>query len=609
MIRTMDERVMLVASEWVLVAAGVAAVILILVAAIRATNRRVLLPASAAVLAVLALFPTIVWVVAVPPSAAEGLSQLFFVAFPVLLATFPDGRFVPRWTMYAVIAYPVILIVNAHTGQWFMAQAWWFLVPTSMLALVGAQVHRYRRSSTTVEREQVRWVLLGTLVTVAIFQVLIVVDGDVAGAGPASEARAGLALLPLVAGVTIAFVRPRLVNVDVPLRLVLASWVAGLILVPLFWITWWVTQAMTDAAPRALLCSAVIALAAYPAIRVGLLVADRAVLRGRLRPEEAVALLGRRLAAEPDADNAPTAVASTVVDALGVPWARLRSDEPGLAAFAPAPEPRRNDLRSGDEFPIVYQGEQVAIIEVPPRSGESELTRQDRALLTQLTVHAGPALHGARAASALSDAHARLVLAREEERRQLRRELHDDLGPSLSGLALSAAAIATRAATVDPAISATARELQADIGDAVARSREISHGLRPAVLDDRGLEAAIRDRLGATPDLSIEIGPIGELPAAVDLAALRIVQEAVANARKHAAASACTVRVDREGSGLRVEVTDDGVGIPQAITPGLGLRSIRDRATELGGRAHVSQQSSGGTLVSVWLPVTGSVAP
>jgi signal transduction histidine kinase len=125
--------------------------------------------------------------------------------------------------------------------------------------------------------------------------------------------------------------------------------------------------------------------------------------------------------------------------------------------------------------------------------------------------------------------------------------------------------------------------------------------LRPAILDDRGLEAALRDRIDA--EVELRIGVLGTLPAAVDLATLRIVQEAVTNVRRHAAASVCQVSVDREGSGLRVEVADDGIGIPRVIAPGLGLRSIRERAAELGGRASVLRRPSGGTVVSVWLPV------
>ena len=258
----------------------------------------------------------------------------------------------------------------------------------------------------------------------------------------------------------------------------------------------------------------------------------------------------------------------------------------------------------GADFPVILRGELLARLHATPRAGESELSKRDRATLTAIAQHAAPALHGARAFIEATDAQAALVSAREEERRRLRRELHDDLGPALSGLALGAAAIAKRADAGAPELAASARELQADIGDAVERARQISHGLRPPVLDDRGLAAALRDRLG--DDVVWEIDELGDLPAAVDLAALRIVQEAVTNTRRHAAASVCRVRAQCDQAGLRIEIFDDGVGIPKGVTPGLGLRSIRERAAELGGRARVSRAEGGGTLVSVWLPIVAN---
>ena len=198
---------------------------------------------------------------------------------------------------------------------------------------------------------------------------------------------------------------------------------------------------------------------------------------------------------------------------------------------------------------------------------------------------------------------ASLVGARVEERRRLRRELHVDLGPALSGIGLGAEALARRADPIAPDLAATARELHGDILDAVGRAREISHDLRPAALDDLGLEAAIRTRLGGD-DIELAVAALGDLPAAVDLAALRIVQEAVTNVRRHAAASACRVEIRRDTGGLRIEVSDDGVGMPPTVAPGLGLRSIRGRAAELGGRARIGRPADGGTQVSVWLPIS-----
>ena len=144
------------------------------------------------------------------------------------------------------------------------------------------------------------------------------------------------------------------------------------------------------------------------------------------------------------------------------------------------------------------------------------------------------------------------------------------------------------------------------------QSREIAYGLRPPILDDRGLVAAIRDRVhGQSADaLRVEVrAPEVELklPAAVDLAALRIVQEAVSNVRRHAKASTCTITLERSPGELRVQVDDDGVGIPSRVRGGLGLASMRERATELGGSARFGSAPGGGGRVTVRLPAPDEV--
>ena len=301
----------------------------------------------------------------------------------------------------------------------------------------------------------------------------------------------------------------------------------------------------------------------------------------------------------------------TVVDSLFLDRAALRGGGIFDASIG-APIDRGAEPEGTERFPIVFHGEELAELVVPPRRGESSLTARDREVVERIAVHAAPALHGARALAELSDAHARLVLAREEERRRLRRDLHDDLSPTLSGLSLGAAALAKRAARVDPGLAEEAAELHRDIQAAVEQSREIAYGLRPPILDDRGLVAAIRDRVhGQGADaLRVEVrAPEVELnlPAAVDLAALRIVQEAVSNVRRHAKASTCTITLERRPGELRVQVDDDGVGIPSRLRGGLGLASMRERATELGGSARFGSAPGGGGRVTVRLPAPDEV--
>jgi signal transduction histidine kinase len=198
----------------------------------------------------------------------------------------------------------------------------------------------------------------------------------------------------------------------------------------------------------------------------------------------------------------------------------------------------------------------------------------------------------------LLQSRSQLVSAREEERRHLRRDLHDDLGPALSGLSLSAAALARRTGLPE------ADELHQDIKAAMFLSREIAHGLRPSVLDDHGLVAAIKQRVLAEDDLTVNVSAPDflELPAAVDLAALRIVSEAVSNVRKHANAARVDVHLSLEDSMLCIEVHDDGRGLPVDVRAGIGLRGIAERAAEIGGVARFDRLAQG-TRLLVSLPV------
>jgi signal transduction histidine kinase len=190
----------------------------------------------------------------------------------------------------------------------------------------------------------------------------------------------------------------------------------------------------------------------------------------------------------------------------------------------------------------------------------------------------------------------------EEERRRLRRELHDSLGPALSGLSLSAAALARQTGLPE------ATELHRDIQDVVHQTRDIAYELRPPVLDDHGLVVAILDRTAQDDELDVRITapePL-VLPAAVDLAALRIVVEAVANTRKHAGASSVAVDLAVRNGWLELSVSDDGRGLPKDVRPGIGMHSIAERATELGGAVCYDRAAVGCRLLVTLLLETST---
>jgi two-component system NarL family sensor kinase len=203
-----------------------------------------------------------------------------------------------------------------------------------------------------------------------------------------------------------------------------------------------------------------------------------------------------------------------------------------------------------------------------------------------------------------------LVLAREEERRRLRADLHDDLGPTLAALAM-AAGKAGRLVPRDP--DAAVRQLD-ELRDAlrarVGDIRALAYNLRPPALDDLGLLAAVRDRAANLSDapggLAVRVEadePLPALPAAVEVAAYRIAQEALANVARHSGARRCTVRLRAADGLLILEVADDGAGVADGSRAGIGVRSMRERAAELGGTLAVGAAPGGGAVLRVSLPI------
>ncbi|MEV1129014.1 ATP-binding protein [Agromyces sp. NPDC049794] len=592
-------QVALLASQAIVVAVGTIGAVLVVVSVARGRhvepNRRVWLPALA-VIAVL-----VGAAVAVTGPDAELAAATWFGAFPLLAATYPDGRFVPRWLAGPVAVYVAFMLIAFATGGAVTDEPWWFLVGTSSLLLVIGQVYRYRYRSDTRQRERLRWALLGIVTSLELYVVVAIIEGGTIGErSPAFVAAANVAILPALIGFVIGLVRPRLWNVDPPLQALLGFAVAAPVLAAAYGVTSWLAGGLGDGAGW--LGAAVVAVVAVPVIRAASRLAAWVVYRGRVDPAAAVGALGRAVADEPDAVHVPQAILRSAVDSLFLDGAALRGAD--VSAQVGSIEGRV------EEFPVVHLGTELARLVIPPRAGESELTARDRAVAEALALHAGPALHGVRALARLTESHALLVSAREEERRRLRRDLHDDLSPSLAGLALSAAALARRITSTDadPQLAHIADELHRDIRSVIVRAREISHGLRPAVLDEQGLVAAIRSRVTAPrpDDLEVRLEVDDErmpLPAAVDVAALRIVQEAVSNVRRHASARTCTISLRLETDHLDVTVLDDGIGLPERRPDGLGIPSIRERARELGGIAEIGNDPGGGSRVHVRLPL------
>jgi signal transduction histidine kinase len=211
----------------------------------------------------------------------------------------------------------------------------------------------------------------------------------------------------------------------------------------------------------------------------------------------------------------------------------------------------------------------------------------------------------------LARSRGRIVAAREEERRRLRRDLHDGLGPTLAAIGLKLDVARERAATDAAAVAPLLDEIRTDVRSVISDVRRLARELRPPTLDSLGLAGAIGQQAaalggGSGPSIVVEIDePLPPLPAAVEVVAYRIATEAMANAVRHAGASSCIVRLTLDRDGLVVEVTDDGRGIDPDAGTGVGLRSIDERAAEVGGDVDLVPRPGGGTILRARLPLSG----
>jgi signal transduction histidine kinase len=334
-------------------------------------------------------------------------------------------------------------------------------------------------------------------------------------------------------------------------------------------------------------------------------------------PYAALSRLGQRLEATLTPEAVLPTVTRTVKEALRLPYAAVEVEKNGIFEIAAETGgPVGDTVR----LPLLYGGGPVGRLVLGRRPGEADFTPADRRLLEDLARQVGIAVHATRLtdealrlSADLQTSRERLVTAREEERRRLRRDLHDGFGPQLASLAMKAEA-ARDLLAADPARSeALLEDVIAQTQEAVTDVRRLVYGLRPPALDDLGLIGALRAQAAHgyhdEPSVTIEVpDELRPLPAAVEVATYRIVQEALTNATRHAQARRCAVRIvpDEEMNALRLEVTDDGRGIPEDRSAGVGLSSMRERAEELGGSCKVETLPKGGTRVEAVLPLAPS---
>jgi two-component system NarL family sensor kinase len=539
------------------------------------------------------------------------------ICLPLIFQLFPDGRpLSPRWralvpvTVLAGVAFGLVQVLDPHslaqmpiadtspllggTGSAVVraAQAPVVIAVTVVAVLsVAAMVVRLIRSRG-VQRLQLMWLLWAMALFIVLnVQRLVTADGPILF----------LLTLPLIpAAATVAIVRHQLYDI----RLVVnRSIVYGLLTVGVVSTYLGIVAVLGLAAQdrlsvSPLVATAVIAVAFAPARSALQSTVDRVMYGQRRDPAAAAASVGARLGA------GLSGVVHAVRDTLRLPYAAIASGDDIIAEDGESPAVRYTvALEVGDGEP--------ANLLIGLRAGETRVSNADARALHLLAAPIGITLQAVRLSNQLRQSRARIVSAREEERRRLRRDLHDGLGTALTAVTLKADA-AYNLRRVDPDRSARLLlDLRGDITEAIADIRRLVYDLRPPDLEELGLVAALRQRAEQSwrrEDgqfvVSMEAGQLPALPAAIEVAAYRIVTEAVTNTLRHGQATSCRISLHADDA-LHVEIRDNGGNGQRPWQHGVGLRSMHERAAELGGAVTAGPTDQGGRVYAS-LPLEGA---
>ena len=464
-----------------------------------------------------------------------------------------------------------------------------FLVATP-IALVG-MVLRTRRA-TGRERAQLLWLLLGlsALPLYAVLsQVLPTVD---------SELGFALAFVCIPASLGIAVLRHSLLDIEVVVhRTVAYALLTAAGLATYVGLVALAGRFATSDGAGPLIAAVVVAAAATGRSRVQSLV-DRRLFGSRRDPYAVMQSVRTSTSSAQAPGEALSALVQAVRDALRLPFVQVLDDEGQVAAEAGAP------VAGTHVVPVIDGGRQLGVLVVGRRSARERLRAEEASALVDVAHRAGALLHARALTADLRRSYESVVEVREQERLRLSRDLHDGVGPSLAGVALQLEGLTARLAH-EPELAARAELARARLVATATDVRRIVDGLRPAAVEELGLDRALRDLATAAGDpvrVLVEVDLPDGLAQQTEVAVYRIAGEAVTNALRHACATEVRLTVSQVGDHVQVEVVDDGSGLTVPAQRGVGLRSMQDRAGELGGRCDIAAADGGGTRVLAVLP-------
>lgn len=507
------------------------------------------------------------------------------------------------------------LLIFANYGAWLAPGQWniqYWPEPLSGLWIlfvfgshVAVQGVRYRRYYTQDQRQQTKWLIYG-FGLVFVIGIAVSTFGGILLNGMLEGTFVALLYLPIAIAVSIAILRYRLWDIDLIISRTLVYALLTALVVGMYVLIVGTLSAFlesnSDNLAIALSATGVVAIIFQP-MRLRLQrIVDRIVFGERNNPYEVISRLSARLEANVSPATLLPGIAEIVAQTLKLPYVSIAIKD-GDAFKVDATFGRPSDRGRIMTLPLVYGQETVGQIVIGQAVGDKSLGGAEQQLLENIARQTGTAVHAVQLTAELQQSRLHIITAREEERRRLRRDLHDGLGPTLAAHTLKIGA-ARALIENNPETAATIlADLENSIAASLADIRRLVYNLRPPALDQLGLGAAVRDfveqyrvsdHASDGPMFTIHIPePLPDLPAAVEVAAYRIVQEASNNIVRHAQARHATIDVQVNGA-LDITVSDDGRGLPEQVQYGVGLNSMRERAEELGGYCTVGNRMGGG---------------
>ncbi|HRE47549.1 MAG TPA: histidine kinase [Aggregatilineales bacterium] len=576
------------------------------------------------------------------------LNGVRFVSLILLVFYFPDGKIYPYRLHYIATPYMLLALFiglasvvgmpyiyfNPNSGRETFANPLFIpalQAPGQLLSSFGglftlvvipllfiSPILRFRAADYQV-RQQLKWMLFGAVIPFTQLMIFMSITLGFASTEADNQVMVVvrfiyglyLALFPAIATGN-AILRHRLYDIDIIINRTLVYGTLTALVVGIYVLVVGTMSTVFQSSGSfliSLIATSVVSVSFHPLRERLQYLVDHYVYGERNNPYAVISSLSQRLETITAPGTLLPGIAETVAQALKLPFVSIALKS-GAEFKTDAVYGQPADRGQITTLPLMYGQEVVGQMVIGQTAGDKPLDASQHQLLINIARQAGTAAHAVQLSMDLQQSRQQLVTAREEERRRLRRDLHDGLGPTLAAHTIKVGAARALIESNPQTAVAILSELETSLANSLTDIRRLVYNLRPPALDQLGLIGALNDFIqqcnqrgnNETVFMLQSLAQLSPLPAAVEVAVYRIVQEGVNNVIRHAHARSCQVEIETNGQ-LMIHIQDDGLGLPTPLNYGVGLHSMRERSEELGGHFSIRNQPGGGTAVHVRLPL------